>query len=373
MQIIKKSVSKRTRKNKRNVYVARLVWIDQTGRSRETTKIASIRTEAKDYLRDMVMKFERSHGAEIDAGKMVFSDLLAYFTKNYAQKAVISDGRKVSGYRDLRTIIMRMKQIKAHFPNKKIQQIRYDDLRNYKIKRASELSESTKKQLSIASVNRELALLKRIFNIARQNGWIFTNPFVHGQSLIDISGEKRRERIITSAEEQRLLEACETPERIHLKPFLIALLDTGARAGEMLRLNWNDIDFINKTITFVAENTKTLTQRKVGITQRLEVELLNLYESSTSESVFPFKYEHHFRTARSIAGLEDVRVHDLRHTAATRLIRQGVSISEVGRILGHTTPATTFRYINVDSITLNKATHALETYSEIEIVTEANN
>lgn len=100
---------------------------------------------------------------------------------------------------------------------------------------------------------------------------------------IEVSAERQRERILTLEEEQRLLLACEHWQRKHLKPFLISLLDTGARKTETLKLKWKDIDFEKRLITFQALNTKTLRTRQVGITNRLINELETLWQKSNKD------------------------------------------------------------------------------------------
>ena len=62
-----------------------------------------------------------------------------------------------------------------------------------------------------------------------------------------------------------------------------------------------------------------------------------------------------FAGARSDAGLKDVRLHDLRHTAATRLVGAHIPLSEVGRVLGHTQANTTYRYVNANVETAKRA------------------
>lgn len=65
-------------------------------------------------------------------------------------------------------------------------------------------------------------------------------------------------------------------------------------------------------------------------------------------------------TAKRVAGVTDLRFHDLRHTCATRLVQGGLPIAEVSRILGHTSIVTTFRYTNADDSTLDRAVAILE-------------
>ena len=104
------------------------------------------------------------------------------------------------------------------------------------------------------------------------------------------------------------------------------------------------------------------------MTTRLYIELEKLWETSdrNSESlVFGIhdNVKHAFTTVRNKAGLPDLRFHDLRHTAATRLVSCHISLTEVGRVLGHTKPQTTYRYTNLTSETARRAAFALESFS----------
>ena len=71
-----------------------------------------------------------------------------------------------------------------------------------------------------------------------------------------------------------------------------------------------------------------------------------------------------FTAIRNEAGLPDIRFHDLRHTAATRLVSQHIPIAEVGRVLGHTQPATTYRYVNANLETARRAALALDEFHQ---------
>jgi integrase len=131
--------------------------------------------------------------------------------------------------------------------------------------------------------------------------------------LISLADENKRERILTREEEVRLLAACDTPQRAHLKGIIICALDTGMRQGEIFSLRWRNVDF------------------------RLELEQLKASAPENSDSlVFGIvdNVKRSFGAARSNAGLKDVRFHDLRHTAATRLVSAHIPLSEVGRVLG---------------------------------------
>jgi len=114
-----------------------------------------------------------------------------------------------------------------------------------------------------------------------------------------------------------------------------------------------------------------MTERLVGMTPRLERELNILYEKSSKEPtelVFGLKdnVKKSFSYVRAAAGLSDLRFHDLRHTAATRMAQSGMPLSEIGRILGHSEPTTTYRYVNANAETARRAANALAAFSEVK-------
>lgn len=155
--------------------------------------------------------------------------------------------------------------------------------------------------------------------------------------------------------------------RSHLRAILICALDTGMRRGEIFKLKWRNINFYTKLIIVEALNTKTLKQREIAMTNRLAQELLTLYQASCpslDSKVFSIETncKKAFNTLRKQVGLEDVRFHDLRHTAATRMIQAGVPLQEVGRILGHTQANTTYRYVNANADTARRVASALDNF-----------
>ena len=211
-------------------------------------------------------------------------------------------------------------------------------------------------------------MLRRMLNVAERQGWILRNPFAAGDSLISLADENKRERILTREEEIKLLAACDTPQREHLKGILICALDTGMRQGEIFSLRWRDVDFENRFVTIQAFHTKTMKERQVAITTRLAIELERLKASAPDDPnglVFGIldNVKRSFTTARSKAGLNDLRFHDLRHTAATRLVGAHIPLSEVGRVLGHSQANTTYRYVNANVEMAKRAAAALDAFN----------
>ncbi len=211
-------------------------------------------------------------------------------------------------------------------------------------------------------------MLRRMLNVAQREGWILRSPFAAGDSLISLADENKRERILTREEEVKLLAACESPQRAHLKAILICALDTGMRQGEIFSLRWRDVDLENGLLNIQAFHTKTMKERQVAITTRLKLEFERLRAVAPDNPnglVFGISdnVKRSFTAARSKAGLNDVRFHDLRHTAATRLVGAHIPLSEIGRVLGHTQANTTYRYVNANVETAKKAAAALDAFN----------
>jgi integrase len=193
---------------------------------------------------------------------------------------------------------------------------------------------------------------------------------------------------LTLDEERRLLEACgertitykrngkeitahdKGESRAHLHAIIIALLDTGCRKGEVLQLRWRFVCFASRTITIEALTTKTLLTRKVGMTQRLFDELIALWEKSDKDlNALVFGITNNvtkaFMSACEASGVpygspNNITLHSLRHTAATRLVKGKMPLHIVGRILGHTQPQTTYRYLSADAEATAQAVSILE-------------
>ena len=88
---------------------------------------------------------------------------------------------------------------------------------------------------------------------------------------------------MTFEEEKKLLAACEVDSRKHLRPILIAAVDTAMRRGELLKLRWRNVDFDARSIEIEAFNTKTARARAVAMTSRLESELKQLHENAPKD------------------------------------------------------------------------------------------
>ncbi|MDT5158591.1 MAG: hypothetical protein QOH51_2948 [Acidobacteriota bacterium] len=357
-------------------WYARTTFTDRTGKRRNIKKTAKDKADAKAILKTIIRQIEDEGEKYIDGSRMTFNELADHYEAHYLKEAEYVDERKISGLRDVARAKGFLTHFREYFGRQRLRETTYGDIYSYRSERLKTQTKY-KRPLKLASMNRELAVLRRMLNIALRQGWISKNPFNAGEPLIIVSGEMRRDRILTIEEEVRLLAACDHPQRKHLKPLLIALLDTGARKGEMLKLHWADICFNTRMITFRALNTKTLKSRSVAITNRLYGELVNLWESSNKDlngEVFGISdnVRNSFKSACKEAeikhgGLDGITIHSLRHTAATRLVQGQMPIQMVGRILGHTQVNTTYRYLSANAEIAQQAAaifDALQTSTE---------
>lgn len=350
---------------KDETWYARLIFRDETGKRRERLRRADNRSDAREKAKELVREFEQHGERALDGSRLGFGELAEFYKATYLIPAEYVDGRKIAGLRSASDMRRKLATLQNHFSKQLVRTITTGDVLKFRASRLKAPSRRNK-QLSIASVNRELALLRRILNVAHHEGWLIRNPFAAGTKIICAADERKVERILTSGEEARLLEACKGA-RAHLRPIVILAIDTGMRRGEILKLSWSDIDFENKIITVKAFNTKTLRERQVAMTPRLHRELVNLFQRNrTTHLVFSIRdnFKNAFNCARRMANLNDVRFHDLRHTAATRLVRGHMPLSEVGRILGHTQANTTYRYVNANVETARRAAQILASLTD---------
>jgi integrase len=347
-----------------DVPYARVQWADENGKRRQKEKRADNKSHADRLIKDMLRELD-DHGAKsLEANRMTFAELAEHYDKHHAIPAKYVDDRKVEGLRSIANVKAILNTLKIYFGKKRLRDITYGDIARFKSDR---LATPTKygKPRSVTTVHRDLAVLRNMLNVAFRESWILKNPFMSGPPLINSSYERKRERILTLEEEDRLVAAC-IGKKSHIKPIVVCGLDTGMRRGEIIKLIWADVDFDTKLIRVIAFNTKTGQERWLALTPRLEEELLSLYEKSTQDPsalVFGIKdsFKKAFMSARKSAGLPDVRFHDLRHTFASRAVKQHVPLATVGKTLGHTQPRTTWRYVNNDVETAREVATAIAT------------
>ena len=196
------------------------------------------------------------------------------------------------------------------------------------------------------TINRELAVLRKIFNLGIRWDFMKSNPV----KQVDFFKIPRgRIRFLDKEEQARLLEEC----RGHLKDIVTVALRTGMRRGELLGLTKGEVDFPRKMICL--SRTKTGAFREIPMIPAVEA-ILKAKAFGKEEGAHLFsrrdgtRYwsnQAAFETARARAGIKNFRFHDLRHTYATDLVSAGVEIFTVSKFLGHANVKTTMIYAHL--------------------------
>lgn len=348
-------------------WFARFTYTDNGGKRHNVKRRVNNKSHGNEVLKQLIREFDIGGSEQIAATRIDFHYLCEFYEKHYLMEAKYVNNRKVAGLRSASGVRGYIRVFKEHFGRQKLKDITYEHLRTYRSERLCSSTHQSK-QRSLATVNRELAYLRRLLNIAERNGWITKNPFKKGDALIHSSDEVKRERILSPSEEKELLRHC-VGRRSHLRPLIVAAIDTGCRQGELFKLQWSDVDLENGVIVIRAFNTKTMRERIVSITHRLRLELETILQNTASvnELVFGIKADVRiaFKGICNVAGLVGLRFHDLRHTHATRLDELGFSLAKIGGQLGHTVLQTTLRYVNRDGEAIQQVARELDKYNHL--------
>jgi integrase len=224
--------------------------------------------------------------------------------------------------------------------------------------------DSLHRKISIGApiqANRILAQLSKMFSLAMKWGWRTDNPVRH----IERNHEERRERFLSSEELSRLAKALDEYTDRQAANIVGLLLLTGSRVGEVLSMRWQDINLDTGMWTKPSAHTKQKKIHRLPLSEPARGLLAKLHVASNStDHVFPgigatgHRYE--IKKAWSeicvLADIKNCRVHDLRHTYASVLVSAGYSLPIIGRLLGHTQPATTALYAHLADDPLRLAT-----------------
>ena len=207
-------------------------------------------------------------------------------------------------------------------------------------------------ELSPATVNRHLACLRSIFNLARKwSIWRGDNP----AASPGMSPERHRDRYLSGASTRAIMGALGQEPNREAAAAIALLILTGARRSEVTQARWEDVDLDRQLLT--VPRSKNGRTRHIPLAP-LAVQLLQAQfarrRGPTNPYVFPGAKEGQpvenlrgaWKRAKAAAGLSDgdLRLHDLRHSFASALANAGTPLNEIGVILGHRELSTTQRY-----------------------------
>ncbi|OCC15312.1 Shufflon-specific DNA recombinase [Dissulfuribacter thermophilus] len=244
-----------------------------------------------------------------------------------------------------------IKAIKANFNTSlTLADITPEKIANYRNKRLEQVAPST--------VLKELVLISHLFNIAATEWGIpIKNPV---KKVKKPKVDNARIVFLSESEIQCLLEATRKSSNKKLYPYVLLLLHTAMRPGEAAGLKWDQVNFEEKGI--LLNKTKNKEPRWIPLTDSAQKVLQDLYDKRNPDCnwvflppnphkrllLIPSQYfKKSWTTAKKRAGLDHIHIHDLRHTAASHLLKAGVDLRIVQEILGHKTLQMVIRYTHI--------------------------
>ena len=277
-----------------------VVW-SEGGRSRRRTTGTTDRATAERFLAE--------YAAAINAPPERFdvSDILDLYLKEAPGEAEHA------------------KAVRKHLGRLSLSSLNRQQVREFHQKRRKE-------NASDSTINRQSRLLRAAIQNAYKEGWITLDQIPH----IDAPRPApARNRYLTEDEFQALYAAAVSP---HMRTFIALAMWTGQRAGAILELKWSDI---RDGIVWFRQTTHT---KRRPIAVPINTPLALSLGTAMLDARTPYVIEYKRQPVRSIkkafgrtverAGLEDVRVHDLRRTAASRMLAGGASFAQVAAVLG---------------------------------------
>lgn len=313
----------------RKCYVWDIRLIDEKGKKRLFTTGHSSKKVAERYeqkLKDEIA--ERKMFPEKFFEKKKFSDFVPDYLKKHAFHT-----------RSYEFYVFMCKKLLQVFGDLHLHEIDRYQIVSYQSERS--------KEVSVSTVNRELATLKGIMTKAIEWGFLSKNP-VKG---IKLGRERARERFLQPEEIGKLIESCsKEPMAPYLKSVVIIALFTGLRKKELLSLKREEI-YMDRNIIRV-EDGKGGHRRFVPIHPTAKKEMAKLLLKGKSEYLIhdkagnPFKdIKKSFNSAVNRAGLKDVRFHDLRRTFGTLgAIDARINEKSMQKLLGHASIETTMKH-----------------------------
>jgi integrase len=326
-----------------------------------------------EYERARLGPNTRLRVATVKAEKLALAKLRPYFSSIVASKV---RQRHVEAFRDETVVAVKARQAaRLEALTRKLERIAADK-RGVRARRKLAYLADQQSETAIGldrtgprATTKALALLRRVFKFAQQRRHIAVNP-TDGVEMLKCSPRMDRPldtNILSVAEVEALLAAI-APE---YRAAVMVLAFGGLRVGELLGLTWGDLELSKSRLRVQQQRESatgkiTLPKTRAGtrfvelpafVSQELRQHKLRT-EKASPEFVFPYHArrfrDNHFFPALRRAKLRRIRVHDLRHTAASFMIASGVDIASVSRQLGHASVA----------ITLNVYAHQVQQRTE---------
>lgn len=293
------------------------------------TNTFSRKTDAMTWAKEKELEMERGYFESTEtAEKVLMCDLLDRFKEEVTSKYKSPEWSNYA--------INYLKKVIGHF---RLIEFDVDSARDYKEYRLSKVSGDT--------VRKEMSLIKRMIDYSMRE-WNIHLP--KGNPFLKISlppKGKARDRRLKQGEFEIIKKEAENYGGYISIVFELAV-ETAMRRGEINNLRWSNINLDKRTAHL--PDTKNGDSRTVPLSSRA-IELLKQVESS-GDKLFPVNGDSigkAFRRVTDRIGIEDLRFHDLRHEATSRLFEKGLQLMEVASITGHKDLAMLKRYTHLDA------------------------
>jgi len=240
-----------------------------------------------------------------------------------------------------------------------------DEIRDWHLTRFKSHREQEK--CAAQTIKHNFQAIRNAWTWAKDNGYLI-KPLEYPKMKL----AKHRLRYLSLDEEKRLLEALDPKLEFKFRPkyedrpddenkhrqdnydLVVLLLDTGARYSEIANITWDRIDLDQRVIQLW--RPKVRNESIIYMTGRVFDILSRRKDQAVGQNVFTNdKGAARGYSAKGIfaafdrAGLKDFRIHDLRHTCASRLVQNGLSLYETAQMLGHVDVQTTQRYAHLEN------------------------
>ena len=223
--------------------------------------------------------------------------------------------------------------------------------------------ERRRREVALATVNRELAGIKHIFSWAVAEGRMDRNPLQHVK-------QEREDNVRDEILEPAQFDALQQHSPSYLRPINLVAYQTAMRRGEILGLTWDKVDEKKGFIRLSANDTKTDERRIVPLSPELRATFAELRKTRAFHEKHVFLREGRsvadfrkaFATASKLAGIKGFRFHDFRHTAITNMRRAGIDPLTIMQISGHKTMECFTRYNSFREPDLSAAADRFNTH-----------
>ncbi len=308
-----------------------------------------------DIARDIDPKEQKKATAIEQKKSILFSDFWQIFTEKY-----ILINHKPSTQKGNKSRISR--NILPFFGNKKIADIERRDI----------LAFSDTFPRIQGNCTKCLNLLSTAFDHAEL--WEYRSQNSNPCNKVKRQSDNKMERFLTMSELRKLEEVLASLTSSKSSPYTLAaiwiLMITGCRLSEVLTLPWADVhledDYLYLKDSKVGVRTIALSDKGKQILERLQKQEGNPYVFCGNLSEKPLvNINRTWNKARTLAGIGDVRIHDLRHSFASFALKQGVSLYTLSKLLGHKSIKTTERYAHLELDHLKEATNKVAQVFEL--------